>query len=71
MKRNLLSDIIINFNKIKNKNKDRFKLEVNKLWIHGLVHLFGYEHKNKDFIKMEKLEKNSLIFKLDGWKVFK
>ena len=59
-----LGDIIINFNKIKNKkNKDRFKLEVNKLWIHGLVHLFGYEHKkNKDFIKMEKLEKKFLSY---------
>ena len=59
-----MGDIIINFNKIKNKkNKDRFKLEVNKLWIHGLVHLFGYEHKkNKDFIKMEKLEKKFLSY---------
>ena len=26
------------------------KIEFNKLWIHGLVHLFGYDHKkDKDF----------------------
>ncbi len=59
-----LGDIIINLNKIKNKeNKNNFKLEFNKLWIHGLIHLFGYEHKNdKDFIKMIKLEKKFLSF---------
>ena len=36
-----IGDIIINFNKIKNKNnKISFKSELNKLWVHGLVHLF-------------------------------
>ena len=41
-----IGDIIINFNKIKNKNnKISFKSELNKLWVHGLVHLFGYDHK--------------------------
>ena len=41
-----LGDIIINLNKIKEKNnKKSFKLEFNKLWVHGLAHLFGYKHK--------------------------
>ncbi len=58
-----LGDIIINFNKIKIKNKDTFKLEFNKLWIHGLVHLFGFEHKKEnDYNKMNKIEKRYLSY---------
>ena len=54
-----LGDIIINLNKIKEKNsKKSFKLEFNKLWVHGLAHLFGYKHKkNKDFYNMSRFEK--------------
>ena len=53
-----LGDIIVNIKKIKNKNKKKiFKNEFDRLWIHGLVHLFGYDHKfNKDFFKMSKVE---------------
>ena len=59
-----LGDIIINLNKIKNRhNKKKFKIEFNKLWIHGLVHLFGHDHKkNKDFDKMQKIEKKFLFY---------
>ena len=43
-----LGDIIVNLKKIKNKNKkNNFKLEFDKIWIHGLVHLLGYDHKKK------------------------
>ena len=54
-----LGDIIININKMKNKkDKVKFQEEVNKLWIHGLVHLFGYKHKrDKDFTSMSRIEK--------------
>ncbi len=54
-----LGDIIVNLSKIKDKsNKKDFKIEFNRLWIHGLVHLFGYKHKlNKDFYSMSKIEK--------------
>ena len=35
-----------------------FKMEFDRLWIHGLVHLFGYDHKKeKDYLKMCKVEK--------------
>ena len=52
-----LGDIIINLNKIEKKN-NKFKKEFIKLWVHGFVHLLGYKHyKNKDFFKMEKMEK--------------
>ena len=59
-----LGDIIINLNKVKNKNnKTKFKKELNKLWIHGLIHLFGYSHKkDKDFSIMSKIEKNYLEY---------
>ncbi len=59
-----LGDIIINFNKIKNRSdKKKFKIEFNKLWIHGLVHLFGHDHKkNRDFNKMQKIEKKFLYY---------
>jgi len=59
-----LGDIIINLNKIHSKkNMKNFKLEFDKLWIHGLVHLFGYDHKKeKDYRKMNQVEKNYLKY---------
>ena len=59
-----IGDIILNLNKIKNKkNKVKFKNELNKLWIHGLVHLFGHQHKiDKDFKAMDKIEKEYLDY---------
>ena len=59
-----LGDIILNFDKMKNKKDHKnFKLEFDKLWIHGFVHLFGYDHKkNKDFYVMQKVEKKYLSF---------
>ena len=59
-----LGDIIINLNKIKSKNvKNNFKLQFDNLWIHGLVHLFGYDHKSEnDFKIMRRMEKKYLNF---------
>jgi len=38
--------------------KSSFHLEFDKVWIHGLLHLLGYDHKkNKDYLKMHKIEK--------------
>ena len=53
-----LGDIIINLNKVKKKGLAQdFKLEFDRLWLHGLVHLFGHNHKkNKDFQLMKKIE---------------
>ena len=53
-----LGDIIINLSQVKNKNnKVKFKEELNKLWIHGLLHLLGHDHKsNTKYLKMKKLE---------------
>jgi len=57
-----LGDIIINFNEIKNKKKSKnFKIEFNNLWIHGLVHLFGYDHRiESNYKKMNVIEKKFL-----------
>ena len=57
-----LGDIIVNLNKVKKKkNLKNFKLEFNKLWIHGLTHLFGHDHKKeKEFKKMYKVERDYL-----------
>ena len=59
-----LGDIIVNLNEIKNKSsKTNFIIQFNKLWIHGLVHLFGYDHKkNFDFLKMIKVEKRLISY---------
>ena len=58
-----LGDVIININKIKKSNKPHFRKEFNKLLIHGLTHLFGYEHKkDKDYYLMKKVEKKFLSY---------
>ena len=37
--------------------KNDFQKEFDKVWIHGLLHLLGYDHiKNKDYYKMNKIE---------------
>ena len=41
--------------------KKIFVAEFDKVWIHGLLHLIGYNHiKNKDYYKMNKIEKRIL-----------
>ena len=59
-----LGDIIINLNKIKYKKKiSSFKIEFDKLWIHGLVNLLGYDHKSdQDFNRMLRVEKKFLSY---------
>ena len=54
-----LGDIIINLQKIRSKKKIKnFIIEFDGLWIHGLIHLFGHDHKReKDYLIMKKIEK--------------
>jgi len=41
--------------------KNNFFLELDKVWVHGLLHLVGHDHrKNKDYFKMNKIEKRIL-----------
>ena len=46
--------------KIRSK-KYNFHLEFDKAWIHGFLHLVGFNHiKNKDYFKMNRIEKKIL-----------
>ena len=54
-----VGDIAISFEIIKKRSKKtNFFLEFDKMWIHGYLHLIGYDHKKyNDFKKMLKKEK--------------
>ena len=60
-KQTYLGDIIISYNfinKPKSLNTKLFKEKVIKIFIHGFLHLLGFDHKkNKDYIKMLKEER--------------
>ena len=58
-----IGDIAISYEIIKQRaKKTNFFLEFDKIWIHGYLHLIGYDHKNlRDFEKMSK--KENLILK--------
>ena len=57
-----IGDIAICFEVINSRSKkNSFIREFDKVWIHGLLHLIGYDHiKNKDYYKMNKIEKRIL-----------
>ena len=57
-----LGDIAISYEIINLRSrKKNFILEFNKVWVHGFLHLLGYDHiKNKDYFKMNKIEKRIL-----------
>ena len=57
-----IGDIAISYENINSKaKKNNFLLEFDKIWIHGLLHLVGYNHiKNKDYFKMNRVEKKIL-----------
>ena len=57
-----LGDIAASYEIIKSRVKnDNFLQEFDKVWVHGLLHLAGYDHiKNQDYYKMSKIEKRIL-----------
>jgi probable rRNA maturation factor len=63
-KNTYLGDIIISYNyldKPRSQNLKSFKEKVTKLFIHGFLHLLGFDHKkNKDYSKM--LKEENLLF---------
>ena len=56
-----LGDIVISYNYMnesKNKTNKDFTKKTVKIFIHGFLHLMGYDHiKDRDFEKMQKAEK--------------
>ena len=57
-KKNYIGDIALSFEIINKRSKlSTFNIEFDKMWIHGYLHLVGYDHKKlKDFRKMIKKE---------------
>ena len=59
-KQTYLGDMIISFNfmnKPKSQTDKQFKEKIIKTFIHGFLHLLGFDHvKNKDYLKMLKEE---------------
>ena len=53
-----LGDIALSYEIINRRSKDsNFNLEFDKMWIHGYLHLLGYDHKKfKDYKVMKKTE---------------
>ena len=53
-----LGDIALNYEIINRRSKDsNFDLEFDKMWIHGYLHLLGYDHKKAgDYKVMKKIE---------------
>tara|TARA_Y100000741_G_scaffold206879_1_gene157449 strand:- start:374 stop:820 length:447 start_codon:yes stop_codon:yes gene_type:complete len=58
-----VGDIAISYEIIKERSKKtNFSIEFDKVWIHGYLHLIGYDHKElNDFKKM--IRKEKLILK--------
>ena len=57
-----LGDIATCYEIINNRSqKNNFFSEFDKVWVHGLLHLIGYDHiKNQDYYIMDKIEKTIL-----------
>ena len=57
-----IGDVATSYEIINSRSKkNNFLLEFDKVWIHGLLHLIGYNHiRNKDYFKMNKIEKKIL-----------
>ena len=57
-----IGDVATSYEIINSRSKkNNFLLEFDKAWVHGLLHLIGYSHiKNKDYSKMNKIEKRIL-----------
>jgi len=57
-----IGDIAVSYEIINSRSKkNNFCLEFDKVWVHGFLHLIGYDHvKNKDYFKMINFEKRIL-----------
>ena len=57
-----IGDIAVSYEIINGRaGKNNFIFEFDKTWVHGLLHLIGYDHiKNRDYSKMNRIEKRIL-----------
>ncbi|MDP6440298.1 MAG: rRNA maturation RNase YbeY [Pelagibacteraceae bacterium] len=57
-----LGDIALSYEIINRKSKDsNFNLEFDKMWIHGYLHLLGYNHKKFKDYKIMKRTENKIL----------
>ncbi len=63
-KKKYLGDVAISYQFVINRSKlTNFEFEFDKLWLHGYLHLLGYDHQNdSDYYKMRKIENKILKF---------
>ena len=59
-----VGDIAISYEIVEKRSKEtNFFLEFDKMWVHGYLHLIGYDHKKlDDFSKMLRTEKKILKY---------
>ena len=56
-----IGDLAASYEIINSRSKKKFLVEFDKVWVHGFLHLVGYDHvKNIDYYKMLKIEKKIL-----------
>ena len=57
-----IGDVATSYEIINSRSKkNNFFLEFDKVWVHGFLHLMGYNHvKNEDYFKMNRIEKRIL-----------
>ena len=56
-----IGDLAASYEIINSRSKKNFFTEFDKVWVHGFLHLIGYDHvKNKDYYKLNKIEKRIL-----------
>ena len=52
-----IGDLATSYEIVNSRSKRDFKIEFDKVWVHGLLHLIGYgQTRNKDYYKMNKIE---------------
>ena len=56
-----IGDLATSYEIVNSRSKKKFLAEFDKVWVHGFLHLIGHDHvKNKDYYKMNKIEKRIL-----------
>tara|TARA_Y100000590_G_C15105111_1_gene782754 strand:- start:97 stop:549 length:453 start_codon:yes stop_codon:yes gene_type:complete len=56
-----IGDLAVSYEIINSRSKKNFSSEFDKVWVHGLLHLIGYDHiSDGDYQKMNKIEKRIL-----------
>jgi len=56
-----IGDLAVCYEIINSRSKKNFLMEFDKVWVHGFLHLIGYDHiRHQDYYEMNKIEKRIL-----------